>query len=215
MFDPDEIETLDDQLATLETALGGAGTVAQGFSAELRRIQQSFAETSREMAQLERGMSRGLRGAFDALILDGASLSEALHGLAQSISQTVYATAMKPVTDHFGSLLAQGIGAIVPFADGGAFASGRVTPFAKGGVVASPTHFALRGGMGLMGEAGPEAIMPLTRGADGRLGVQASGGSGATVVINVTTPDVAGFQRSRSQIAAQMGRALSRAQRIK
>ena len=65
-----------------------------------------------------------------------------------------------------------------------------------------------------MGEAGPEAIMPLARGADGRLGVQAGGGGrSVTVVMNITTPDVQGFQRSQGQIAAQAQRALSRGQR--
>jgi phage-related minor tail protein len=74
----------------------------------------------------------------------------------------------------------------------------------------------MRGGTGLMGEAGPEAIMPLTRGADGRLGVRAEGpGRPVTVVMNVSTPDVAGFQRSQSQLAAQVTRALGRGQRTR
>ena len=87
-------------------------------------------------------------------------------------------------------------------------------PFANGGVVSGPTQFPMRNGRGLMGEAGPEAIMPLARGPDGRLGVQAGGGGRpVTVVMNVTTPDVQGFQRSQSQIAAQVSRALARGQR--
>ena len=68
-------------------------------------------------------------------------------------------------------------------------------------------------GTGLMGEAGPEAIMPLTRGADGSLGVKAQGGQAVNVTMNITTPDVSGFQRSQSQVAASMSRALSRGQR--
>ena len=65
-----------------------------------------------------------------------------------------------------------------------------------------------------MGEAGPEAIMPLRRGPDGRLGVAAAGGGAPVhVVMNITTPDVQGFQRSQTQIAAQMGRVLARGQR--
>ena len=65
-----------------------------------------------------------------------------------------------------------------------------------------------------MGEAGPEAIMPLSRGPDGKLGIQAAGtGRPVTVVMNIQTPDVQGFQRSQSQIAAQAARALSRGQR--
>jgi lambda family phage tail tape measure protein len=89
-------------------------------------------------------------------------------------------------------------------------------PFAKGGLVTAPTSFPMRGATGLMGEAGPEAIMPLARGADGRLGVQASGGGRpVTVVMNIQTPDVQGFQRSQTQIAAQAARALQRGQRAR
>ena len=66
-----------------------------------------------------------------------------------------------------------------------------------------------------MGERGAEAIMPLARGPDGRLGVAASGGgSGATHVnVNITTPDVAGFQRSQVQIAGALARAVARGRR--
>lgn len=81
--------------------------------------------------------------------------------------------------------------------------------------MSSPTHFPMRGATGLMGEAGPEAIMPLQRGPDGRLGVASAGGSRrpVNVTFNISTPDVAGFQRSRSQIAAQMARALAQGDR--
>ena len=74
----------------------------------------------------------------------------------------------------------------LPFANGGAFSGGKVTPFASGGVVSRPTLFPMANGAGLMGEAGPEAIMPLKRGKDGKLGVE---GGGTTIVqnINVST----------------------------
>jgi lambda family phage tail tape measure protein len=69
------------------------------------------------------------------------------------------------------------------YANGAAFSGGNVVPFANGGVVGSPTTFPMAGGKtGLMGEAGPEAIMPLKRGKDGKLGVAADGGG--TVVVN-------------------------------
>ena len=85
---------------------------------------------------------------------------------------------------------------------------------AAGGVVRGPVAFPMRGGGGLMGEAGPEAILPLSRGADGKLGVAAeSGGRPVSVTVNIQTPDVAAFQRSRSQIAAQLGRAIGRGAR--
>lgn len=65
------------------------------------------------------------------------------------------------------------IGSLFGFAKGGVFNQSGVTAFAKGGVVNTPTVFPFAKGIGLMGEAGPEAIMPLRRGADGRLGVSA------------------------------------------
>ena len=63
-----------------------------------------------------------------------------------------------------------------------------------------------------MGEAGPEAIMPLARGRDGRLGIR-GGGGGVTVNVSITTPDVQSFQRSQSQVSAMLARAVQRGQR--
>lgn len=65
----------------------------------------------------------------------------------------------------------------IAWAKGGAFENGNVIPFAQGGVVSGPTVFPMaKGAVGLMGEAGPEAIMPLRRGSDGSLGVRMFGG---------------------------------------
>lgn len=80
------------------------------------------------------------------------------------------------------------LGNLFPFlkgsANGNVFAQNGIQPFAMGGVVTRPTIFPFANGTGLMGEAGPEAIIPLKRGRDGRLGV--SGGGGDTnVVVNV------------------------------
>jgi len=216
----DEIEALDvmeSDVAALERALGDTSAMTSAFADELRLVQGSLRETTRDLGNLERGFSSGLRRAFDGLVLGGQSLSDVLGGLAEKMTQTVYSNAVNPVAGHFGGMLADGLNSIVsgmmPFADGGAFSQGRVMPFAKGGVVSGPTSFPMRGGTGLMGEAGPEAIMPLARGPDGSLGVRGGGSGGVTVNMNITTPDAAGFQRSRAQIAAQMTRALSRGQR--
>ncbi len=209
---------LMEQLAALEESLGSSAAMVAAFDGEMARMRQTMAFTGREMDGLSRGFSGGLRRAFDGLVFDGMKLSDALRGVGKAISDTIYSIAMRPVTDAVGGALAQGIagvmGAFMPFARGEAFSQGRVMPFANGGVVSSPVTFPMRGGRGLMGEAGPEAIMPLARGADGRLGVQAAGaGRAVNVVMNITTPDVQGFQRSQSQIAAQVGRALARGQR--
>ena len=217
MSDFDRLDDLDTQLSSLETSMGEASTMTAAFDAQLRDIRQTLGDTTRDLGNLDAGFSRGLRKALDGVVFDGMKLSDAPSTLGKAMSNTVYNAAMKPVTDHFGGMLAGGLNALVssimPYAQGGAFTQGRVMPFAKGGLVTSPTTFPMRGATGLMGEAGPEAIMPLTRSADGRLGVQAQGGGTVHVTMNITTPDVQGFQRSQSQIAAQMSRVMSRGQR--
>ncbi|MFC4670336.1 phage tail tape measure protein [Seohaeicola nanhaiensis] len=217
MSERDGIDGLEAQAEALEDSLSGAAGMAAGFDSALRRMRESLAATGADVAVLERGLSKGLRRAFDGVVFDGMKLSDALETVARSMVQTTYSAAIKPVTDHFGGLIAKGVGnlfgGLLPFGDGAGFAQGRVMPFASGGIVSGPTRFPMRGGIGLMGEAGPEAIMPLARGADGKLGVRAAAGGAVTVVMNVSTPDVAGFQRSQGQIAAQMSRALGRGNR--
>ncbi len=218
MADINGLEDLDDELVALETSLGGATTMASAFESELLRVQHTLLETGKDIGDLERSISKGLRKAFDGLVFDGMRLSDALNTVAMSMVNSAYNAAITPITDHFGALIGQGVNALVegifPNANGNAFSQGRVMPFAKGGVVSGPVTFPMKGATGLMGEAGPEAIMPLTRGSDGRLGVRAEGGGApVNVVMNITTPDVQGFQRSQSQIAAQVTRVLGQAQR--
>jgi phage-related minor tail protein len=213
-----QIEDMQEQVAALESTLGAASSMVSAFEGELARMQSTMVFTGREVSTLSNGIGGGLRRAFDGLIFDGLRLSDALRIVAQSMINGVYNAAMRPVQGAIGGMVAQGISGVVnsimPFKDGGAFAQGRVMPFAKGGVVSGPTQFPMRGGRGLMGEAGPEAIMPLARGADGRLGVQAAGGGRpVTVIMNISTPDVQSFQRSQSQVAAKATRALARGQR--
>ncbi len=206
-------ESLGDGAEQLNGTLAETRTLVSGFDAELRRMRTALAGTGRDVATLEKGLSRGLRRAFDGVVFDGIKLSDALSSVARSMVNTTYNAAMKPVTDHFGGLISNGVGSLVqgilPFANGAPFSQGKVMPFAQGGIVSSATAFAMRGGMGVMGEAGPEAIMPLARGPDGKLGVKGGGGGGTTGVMNISTPDVQGFQRSQSQIAAQMSRVLN------
>ena len=213
MADFDDINDLEGNAEGLNGTLATTSTLVSGFDSELRRMRTSLAATGKDVATLEKGLSKGLRKAFDGVVFDGLKLSDALRSVAESMINTTYNAAMRPVTDHFGGLISQGVGSLVqgilPFANGAAFSQGKVMPFAQGGVVSSATSFPMRGGTGLMGEAGPEAIMPLARGSDGKLGVRGGGSGAVSVVMNISTPDVQGFKRSQSQIAAHMSRALS------
>jgi phage-related minor tail protein len=207
-----EFDDLSEEFSSLNGEMEEARQMVASFRKEMGQLQTAVARSGNDVTLLERGLSKGLRRAFDGLALQGASLSGVMRDLAQSVAATAYNAAMKPVTDHFGSALAQGMSGfmqnLLPFQAGGVISQGRITPFAKGGVIDGASLFAMRGGAGLMGEAGPEAIMPLKRGADGRLGVAATQAAPVQVTMNISTPDAASFQRSQSQIAAQMSRAL-------
>lgn len=86
-----------------------------------------------------------------------------------------------------GSSGGQAVGAIYsgPMAKGGVFDQSNIVPFARGGIVNRPTLFPFARGVGLMGEAGPEAIIPLRRGRNGNLGVAASGAGGGDVYVTI------------------------------
>ncbi len=111
------------------------------------------------------------RSVFQQVAFEGKKLGDVLKSMASNWLST---QAGNLFTAGFNGLW-DAIG-LPTFAKGGAFQGGRVMAFANGGVVSSPTHFAMRGGLGLMGEAGPEAILPLRRGSGGRLGVEMQGG---------------------------------------
>jgi lambda family phage tail tape measure protein len=119
-------------------------------------------------------VATGLTNAIEGLIDGTKSLSESLSGVLKQIGSIVLQAGTQSV-----------IGSLFPSAKGNVFSQNKIVPFAYGGIVDKPTLFPMANGAGLMGEAGPEAIMPLRRGADGRLGVEASGSGMGGIVVNV------------------------------
>jgi phage-related minor tail protein len=219
--DPLEAELKKDRERQLNTLIGlsdkfgdslanaFAKNIAEGkkFDNVLKSLRQSLVETGLRLAlaplqlalsQSVKNMTAGAMGG--SLPLDGGGL---LGGL------------FKGVGSLFGpSTAAHETVAMSPFARGGVFSRGMVMPFAKGGVVGAPSYFPLGRGLGLMGERGAEAVMPLARGPDGRLGVQAGGGSRpASITVNISTPDAESFRRSEAQVSAALARAVARGQR--
>jgi hypothetical protein len=91
---------------------------------------------------------------------------------------------------------------------------GVVERYASGGIVSQSTAFPMTNGIGLMGEAGAEAILPLSRDSKGNLGVK-SESSPVNIVFNISTPNAESFRRSEAQIASRMSRALANADRNK
>ncbi len=179
------------------------------------RIDLQTADADAALAELEKkaqAFGGALTGALRMAAVDGRALDDVLRGLASRIASIGLDAGLKPLERLIGSsigALTQGLGQITPFARGGV--PGRLHPFADGGIVGGPTVFPMAGGdMGLMGEAGAEAILPLSRGADGRLGVATATGRGLQVTFNVTSPDAASFRKSEAQLTAMLARAVSR-----
>jgi hypothetical protein len=136
-----------------------------------RNIQDALGDT---LEQLLSGNFDNIARLWERMIYKmlaqaaAVNLNEALFGKDGGLLSTIGASISKALFN----------------AKGNVFDHSGLVPFAKGGVVSRPTVFPFASGIGLMGEAGPEAILPLKRGADGRLGVS---GSGVTVnVINNT-----------------------------
>lgn len=161
---------------------------------------QPFEAALNDLQQLSQGFGRQLTGALKGAVVSGRSLEDVLRRLALNLAGMALGQGLQPLQGLFSSLFGQMMGG--------------ATPFAKGGVVASPTYFGTGGGLGLMGEAGAEAILPLARGADGRLGVAAGGqGRPVNIVFNVTSPDAASFRKSEAQVTGMLARAVTRGRR--
>lgn len=168
-----------------------------------------------ELEKRSQSFGTALTGALRSAALNGKGLEGVLRSLALRLTDMALGAAMKPLDNLIGSAvsgLAGSLGGALGFAKGGVPA--RVVPFADGGVVGRPTFFPTGGGIGVLGEAGSEAILPLARGSDGRLGV-AAGGAGAPppIVFNVSTPDASSFRKSEAQITTMLARAVGRGRR--
>ncbi|MCH7573619.1 MAG: hypothetical protein IIA59_00680 [Candidatus Marinimicrobia bacterium] len=152
-----------------DDAGGGADDAADGLDA---------------MASSARRAGRVTGDAFSGVIAKGDDVVEVFERMAVElgiivVKALVFQAIMAAITGGGGtasSATAGFVKGLFGFAQGGVFDSGRLQRFGSGGIVSRPTMFAHGGGVGIMGEAGTEAIMPLTRMAGGDLGVKADMG---------------------------------------
>ena len=153
-------------------------TFGQAMVAKLDTFKKSIKGVGDAMGDV---VVKGIKGMEDALVDFVMKGTISFRNLANSIISDMVRIAIQqtitaPFTKWFGGLFGN--------ADGNAFIDGKVQKYAYGGVVNKPTLFPMANGMGLMGEAGAEAILPLSRGSDGKLGVKSQGG-GTNIVVNV------------------------------
>lgn len=153
---------------------------ARMIAEQVNATKEKLKDTTSDLADMTKLWVNDLaRGLADAIV-NARDLGDVLRSIAKQIASSAL---QKLIGGWFGGL----------FADGAAFSGGRVVPFAKGGIVTKPTIFPMARGMGLMGEAGPEAVMPLKRTADGSLGVQSEGGGVTHITMNINAVDSRSF----------------------
>jgi len=163
---------------------------------ELKEVKKEAESVEEQFKKIGKTIKQGVVDNLTKAIMGAQSLGEALGNVLRQA----------------GSLfISFGLKQIFPFlnANGNVYDQSGFVPFAKGGIVNKPTLFPFAKGIGLMGEAGPEAIMPLRRGPSGRLGVEAAGGGVGNVVVNV---DASGSAvQGDSNQADQLGKAIGAA----
>lgn len=162
---------------------------------KLQEVDDSLKQTGIDTQNMAKSISSSLSSGIINAVRNGGNAFESFSNIAVTALQKVLdkileMSVINPILNSitgsiggggiFGTILG-GIGSLFGFKNGAAFKNGNVIPFARGGVVNKPTVFPMKNGAGLMGEAGAEAIMPLTR-KNGKLGVEASN-TGAVVNI--------------------------------
>jgi hypothetical protein len=143
-----------DQLEAEQFAAGAAIAEQLNQQDQLNKSTDKYKVT---LEQVKDVLANQLTSAVTGLIDGTKSLKESLSGLLKSFGQMFLQAGMQGL-----------VGSIFPSAKGNAFAQNKIVPYANGGLVNRPT-------LSLMGEAGPEAVLPLKRGANGQLGVQVAG----------------------------------------
>ncbi len=179
-----------------------------GVSLDTSGAELALRNLSREAS----GFSSAISRAFKDAVVGGKSFESVLKSLALRLAGLALDKALAPLSNALGGAVASLFHAF-GLAEGGVVSGKRIVPFAGGGVVGSPTLFPLARGLGLMGEAGPEAVLPLARGSDGKLGVRSGAGAPIVVNFNVTATDAASFAKSEAQVTAMLTRAVARGRR--
>lgn len=213
-----EIDLLDELLKKRkeveETDTVDVTKPMQEQESDFKKFQETFKTGLKEMVDIGPQIANVALGAINSvtdgiveLITTGkANFKQmAVSILADLAKIMIRAAIVKAVAGAFGVNLS---------ANGNVIQAGRIKPYAQGGVVSGPTVFPMAGGeVGLMGEAGPEAIMPLKRGPSGRLGVEVTNQGSARDAMNrysrrATSGGGGGMTAEDEAIAAVQGSAV-------
>ncbi len=165
-----------------DSADGAGDSINKSFGQTMRDKLKTFGDGIKSLKEsMADVVIKGIKGMEDALVKFVETGKLNFKDLTRSIISdmariAIQQTITRPFTNFIEGLFKN--------ANGNAFVNGQVQKYAYGGIVKKPTLFPMANGMGLMGEAGAEAILPLRRGSNGKLGVESSGGG--STIINVS-----------------------------
>lgn len=166
-------------------------TQLQSAQAELDNVNKSLEDNGINIENVSKSISSSISSGLVNALRNGGNAFDAFSSLATTALQKILDKLIEmsfvtPVLNALTGGVGGSLFSLFGFKDGAAFNNGNVIPFAKGGVVNKPTIFPMaNGGTGLMGEAGAEAVMPLRRMSNGRLGVEAENNNGKAVNVNI------------------------------
>ena len=207
----EQIRLLREKAKELDAATQKQKADSESIGANIQQRLQDYYNSVKDLGgaigDAVVGGLQGLEDQLTAFVTTGkANFKELATSILSDLARiAIRAAIIQPIVKALGGLFPG-----FKFADGGVFAQNGIQKFAMGGVVNRPTIFPFANGTGLMGEAGPEAIMPLQRGANGKLGVIASGGGNTSVVVNVDASGNSNVQGDQAQ-AKQLGVVVSAA----
>jgi phage-related minor tail protein len=188
-------------------------TEIDGISVSIDADLSDFRREIAEADKLARGFGSAFARALDQALVRGKSFSEVIRTLGMRLSSMALNAAFKPIEQGLSGIFQNMFGG-ASGNDGGGSLLGAPVPFAKGGVIATPSYFPLGNSLGVAGERGAEAILPLARGTDGRLGVRAdTSRSPLAVNVNISAQDAASFRRSEAYLSGMIARAVARGER--
>ena len=230
------LKGLNDELLALQTRIveltgkhnyegliGGGNEVYEGLAGGVKKFTDSVKNMGEEVANVTASWFDRMADSLANFVMTGKlQFKEFARSIIADIAKMIAKQMIFNAISGFKSLnwfgggsgggpktttVGQVVG--VTAANGKVFAQNGIVPYAKGGIVNSPTLFPFAKGTGLMGEAGPEAIVPLKRGRDGKLGV--AGGGGATTVnvsVDAKGTKVEGDGKQMAQLGRMIGSAI-------
>ena len=193
-----------------DSAEGAGDAIEKSFGQTMRDKLKTFKDGIKSVQEsMADVVVKGIKGMEDALVNFVTTGKLSFKDLTRSIIADMARIAIqqsitKPLTNFIGGLFN---------AKGNVFdQQGLVSAYAKGGVVDKPTFFRYggMGKLGILGEQGAEAILPLSRGSNGKLGVQASGGTGTVINVSVdaSSTDVSGNANEGNQLGQAIANAV-------